>query len=317
MRISWEQPATGVLLTHILGCLGFSEAEGQEEVPIDLDFVGEAPSQVPGAVRIADYDYGISAFRSETQILLSNGRSTVLIFPSGGSAKAYLDPETQEHPDAVRVATTLLVIGLLVLLRYRQAFPLHAAMLTRVDAGVLFAGPSGSGKSTMAYSLVRQGWGYLSDDTILLRPGGRVIEAFPFRRNFGLHEFGVVPITDGIIHGDSLDESKRLISMEQSFPGQAVSRSIPRVIIFPEIVNRSVSTLVAVEKREVMHRLMSQSALLMLEPKLARGHLDVLSQLISQTNHYRLLAGRDLEDDPLLIEPLIEQALEKHTSFAV
>ena len=316
VRISWKEPATGELLTHILGRMGFLEAEGRGEAPLSITFDEDVPPYLAPAVKVAEYDYGVRVYRSGSSLFFSDGHSTLLVMPAGFSAKARLDPDTLAHQNAVKVTTTLLVSGVLVLLRHLQAYPLHAAGLSRGDVGILLAGPSGSGKSTMAYCLVCQGWGYLSDDTILLKPRGDIVDVFPLRRNFGLHIDGVVPFSDRVIHGSSLDKSKRLISMEQSFPGQGVSHTPPRVIFFPEIVHQPVSRIEAIEKREVMHRLMSQSALLTLEPHLAARHLDVLGQLIRQTRHFRLLAGRDLKNDPLLIDGLIEHVLERHSPVA-
>lgn len=61
-------------------------------------------------------------------------------------------------------------IGLLALRRYPYLMALHSAGLATPDGVLLIAGSSGSGKTTLAAALLASGWGYLSDDTILLRP---------------------------------------------------------------------------------------------------------------------------------------------------
>jgi hypothetical protein len=62
------------------------------------------------------------------------------------------------------------LVGLLALRRYRYLLAIHAAGLVRSNATLLLAGGSGSGKTTMAAALLAAGWGYMSDDTILLLP---------------------------------------------------------------------------------------------------------------------------------------------------
>ena len=45
----------------------------------------------------------------------------------------------------------------------------RAALMTRRGKGFLFAGPSGSAKSTLAAGLMHRGWGFGSDDGVLMR----------------------------------------------------------------------------------------------------------------------------------------------------
>lgn len=51
------------------------------------------------------------------------------------------------------------------------ATPVHAACVSHEGVGLLLCGDSGAGKSTLAYSCLRGGWQYTSDDTTLLIRG--------------------------------------------------------------------------------------------------------------------------------------------------
>lgn len=59
-------------------------------------------------------------------------------------------------------------MGLLATRRYPYLMALHAAGLSAGGGVLLLPGRSGSGKSVLAAALVAAGWGYLSDDAILL-----------------------------------------------------------------------------------------------------------------------------------------------------
>jgi hypothetical protein len=77
-----------------------------------------------------------------------------------------------------------LAYGLVRLLRPLGLFSLHAASLLTPDGvGVLIVGRSGSGKSTLTLGLIRKGWGYLSDDAVLLRNGSEAVEALALRKS--------------------------------------------------------------------------------------------------------------------------------------
>lgn len=56
---------------------------------------------------------------------------------------------------------------------------LHAAVVTRGDAIVLFAGPSGTGKTTLTLSLIAGGWRHMSDDVAPIHRRSGDVVAFP------------------------------------------------------------------------------------------------------------------------------------------
>ena len=62
------------------------------------------------------------------------------------------------------------LLGLLAIRNCRYLMAIHASGLERDGNALMLAGKSGSGKTTMAAGLMASGWGYMSDDTILLLP---------------------------------------------------------------------------------------------------------------------------------------------------
>jgi len=56
---------------------------------------------------------------------------------------------------------------------------LHSAAVARDGRAVVMAAMSGSGKSTLAAALAQEGWGYVTDEQVALRPGDGALLAYP------------------------------------------------------------------------------------------------------------------------------------------
>ncbi len=185
--------AVGFVLVYFgLTPVSISDAkeQGGRRLAADLRLAFHAqgpPVPLPKRAEHALVHNGVELWRSGPDLHLREGSSAVEISSDQGSALGVIalspwrtrpDDASVDAPGLLRLGFVNLVLHtLLVLLTRRGYFPLHAAALARaVDgaeseppAGVLMAAPSDSGKSTLAMGLVRAGWGFLSDDSILLR----------------------------------------------------------------------------------------------------------------------------------------------------
>ncbi|MFZ2197445.1 MAG: hypothetical protein WAV13_06925 [Thermodesulfovibrionales bacterium] len=112
---------------------------------------------------------------------------------AGGSPMYVLSDEqgmVHETDDPVKLLEHLEWTVLLALLKAQDHFlQLHAAGLVKDDRGLLLVGPSGSGKSTQALNLMLGGWRCLSDEIVLINPGGPdgnpySNRVWPFPRSF-------------------------------------------------------------------------------------------------------------------------------------
>ena len=63
----------------------------------------------------------------------------------------------------------MLTILLVEMLKRRGCYSMHAAGFSKDGKVILIPGTSGAGKSTLAITLLRGGFGYLSDDMVFLR----------------------------------------------------------------------------------------------------------------------------------------------------
>lgn len=203
----------------------------------------------------------------------------------------------------------IFLLGLMQGLLGYGCFDLHAAGLVKEGVGYLLVGEPASGKSSAALSLACQGWGYLSDDALLLKRNSNGVEAFGFRRKFcidprlGEH---FPAIAEQLECAVSVDQPKRFVDLEKLYPGQLHESVVPGVLIFTRIVAAPESQLLALDQTTALVRLLHQSASLSFNRHSAAQHLAVLRQLVSQTVSYELCAGRDLYEAPDKIVQILE-----------
>jgi hypothetical protein len=267
---------------------------------------------VPASASLVEDDRNIEVWRTESSFWVKSEVGVLYLDPEEGRARGYVDPTWLDAGKPLRARLlSFLIVGVLVLVRYRHFYPLHAAALTNGSQSVLFVAESDCGKSTMAYGLLREGWQYLSDDTVLLTPTASGVEAVGFRRNFGLDAIShtIFPELATVAYPQLNDPEKWCIPIDQIYPGQYAERSQPNILLFPQIVDRPTSELVRVGVLEALGHLMQQSALLMWGADLITSHLAVLQRLVHQTRSYKLLAGRDLLENPSHLTRLLDTVL--------
>ncbi|RJQ16252.1 MAG: hypothetical protein C4560_09970 [Nitrospiraceae bacterium] len=192
-----------------------------------------------------------------------------------------------------------LMLSLLWLLHRHGLYALHANGLVKDNSGILLVGSSGSGKSTSSLSLIRQGWNYLSDDVVLLKESPDGIESIAFQKgiSFGPNLAGHYPELDR--YGKpSMNGQKKFLDIKSVYPDGFVYSSFPKVLIFPEVTQHKNSVLSPVAGAEALIMLIKNSGGIMVDKKTTGKQIEVLKQLISQVNSYRLFLGHDLHERP-------------------
>ena len=250
---------------------------------------------------------GLSGFIVGNEIYVSVGRSAFHVQPQDGRGTAHLTPDFFTQPTLCR--QRFWAFALLILLRSRGLYGLHAAgVVNPAGPCVLIIGPSGSGKSTLTIGLLRAGWGYLSDDAVLLRRGEGGIDALALRKPFS------VDIATSADHADvplgpapprAPGGHKRRYDVQVAYPAQYCSRSRPTVLVFPRIVRDTRSTLAPLSRAAALGRLFAQSGPEMFERQSLPGHAAVLVRLLRQASSYDLCAGADLHHRPMSLASLL------------
>lgn len=325
-RFRWGGSALEAAARAAFEQFGLREAEpsaGAAQITVKMETGERLPTVPPNAAAVARFDDAqMGAHRAGRHLFLSGAHTLVCLDAAAGWAEARFGPALAADTDALRQsALGTGVMSLLVLVRHHRLFPMHAAALAHpaTGAGVLFTARGDSGKSTLAYSLARQGWRYLSDDSVLLRPAAEAVEAVAFRRAFTLDAsarrlFPEVAAAWSALPGP---EAKGAVAMERLYPDGAAERCVPRLVVFPELAEgQAESTLHPLSRAEAMHGVLSQCALVTLEPERAPAHLDAARRLVAQTRHLRLHAGRDVLENPQRVAALLAEALAQEPPFS-
>lgn len=168
-------------------------------------------------------------------------------------------------------------------LRRFGIFELHSAgvVVPDTDTGVLIIGSSGSGKSTLTSQLATSGWGYLSDDELLLSSVAEKVAARGFRSFFALRQDG--PLKNCFEPGDVFN-SRRIASAD------------PGYLLFTTIQREDKTRLHELTQAETMSRLIRACPWASYDTHVAGPYLEILSRLARQTKGFNLMAGTDLLD---------------------
>lgn len=215
-----------------------------------------------------------------------------------------LELETAEDVQVVNYAIS-------TALRRCDLFELHsgAVLNPHNQRGVFFAGPSGCGKSTLTLQLVDQGWQYLTDDVLFLKPDGQAIKAYPFRRAFAVTH-STVDVSGSrarevFANADWSNGFKKSFLPHDVFPEAFSPHCDPQAIFFPTITDADQSVVRPLTRSETMIRLIKLCPWSCYDPVTGTRHLAVLSSLAKQSKGFALLSGTDLLHDPARASQLV------------
>ena len=267
----------------------------------------ELPSAARG--RVVFRDQWFCGLEHDDAFSLTDETSLLYLQPQRGYGKALLAPAFFAKPAVVR--RHFWVFGLLKLLRPRGVYNLHAAgVINPAGKGLLIIGASGSGKSTLTIGLIRHGWGYLSDDTVLLRLQPQGVEALAVRKHCYVAAAEVPAYADLPLGKETTDLAggwRRQVHIEASYPEQYVPRCLPQILLFARIVPHAQSALRPVDRVSALRRLLAQSGRQYFDRGTMAPHLELLRRLLHQTVAYELQAGLDLYHQPLTLVHLLTE----------
>ena len=274
--------------------------------------LGSYPSPIPSDLESFEIANGASCSTDGETFYLAISGSVVVIRSVQPVANIWLykpwslDPETQAQ---------IISYGVSAALRRCGVFDVHSGGVVAPDGTTaLCIGPSGSGKSTLTLQLLSAGWGYLSDDVILLSDSERGIEARGVRRVFALTQTSLeaAMLASPVMTTAGSTSSKLALVPQDYFPDRLTSSSIPGVLLFLKIVKAGTSSFQKLTEYEAMTRLLKQCPWACYDKPVANNYVSVLGTLVKQSTAFDLFLGADLLESPdfalRLLNPIIEKS---------
>ena len=314
VKVEWPEPCQAARISSLLrGLFALSnEATPAHGSTVHLEF--QSPGMTGARLPLGQEVFQsptLRVLKTEEGYCLQSGNSALDLDLSLGSGRGALDEEFWALP--LYNQREFFLLSLIMLLRPHGLYALHANGLAKTGRGILIVGASGAGKTTLTLGLMSEGWGYLSDDAIMLRKDAGDIEALAFRRGLSFTPATVAHFSQlGALVEESpcLQDGKRLLDAELLYPGSFTPKCNPRVILFPKIVDQRHSQLIPVDEAEALLLLLRQSPGILTDPHWGVEHLEALKLLGQQASSYQFLAGTDVYEEPATVSQLLWEAAE-------
>jgi hypothetical protein len=232
------------------------------------------------------------------------GRARLLCTPAEGRIEISIigsapgDPVLATHP--------MLTIALVETLKRFERYSLHAAGLAWNGRGILVPGASGAGKSTTSVTLVRAGFGFLSDDTVFLTRDrdGIWVAGFPDEVDVTDNTVAMIPelayLAESAIRPG---RDKHSFRVEEVFGITPVVGCRPEVLLAPQVVAGPDTRVEPLSTSEALMALLPN--VLLTEPVTTQAHLDMLAELVESLRCLRLLVGSDLDAAAACVADLV------------
>lgn len=234
----------------------------------------------------------------------------VMSWPSLGCASFSI---VESNPVNLFMASHLLLTILLVeMLKRRGCYSVHAAGFSKEGKAILIPGTSGAGKSTLAITLLRSGFGYLSDDMVFLRKcsGELRVLGLPEDVDVSDRTIDFFPELDFLRYSFKLAGApKRQVRVDDVYRVELIPEARPGAIVLPQISANERSCLRPIGADEALFELASN--VLLTEGRSCQSHLNILTDLARQTPCYRLETGRDFDRIPDLLHELLTGSREE------
>jgi hypothetical protein len=315
-----ELTATTSLITRLQNALEYKGAgalDGDADLDADVRMAfhyASTEASFPQARLLARSEAGINVYLRDEGYVLSDGHSTVDVVPDEGRATGVINSEASSD-EAVHFLASM---SLVLILRHLGYYVLHTAAAAESDTSLLIIGPSDTGKSTTALNLVRSGWDYVSDDSVLLHLQDDAVTALSFRRDFCLDAAAAdvfPPLATHEWASPPNDPVKWRVELDRLLPGRYIPSCQPNVLLFPRLCDSGPTRLSSISALEAFEIAADQSIMgLAADAAGAMAHIEMIGRLISQCDSYRLLLGPDALSDPGLVSSLLAEALPPNVS---
>jgi hypothetical protein len=246
------------------------------------------------------FDFGAAAFRVEAETRRAIG---------------LIAPEAFQLPQVL--ANTYTLLPLLLLLRARQVYHLHAAaVLSPRDELWLLCGRQRSGKTTLATALGLAGWRPISDDSLLLHFDGAAPRLSALQKDFHISNelFDRWPALRHVPRRHQYLDRSCVHGVGFFGATEPASRSFDGVdcIVLPRIVKEEPTRLAPIAKSETLRMLAEESVFFQIWPEHTRRQWEALTRLARSARSCQFLSGAEILRHPETITRFLE-SVPPHT----
>lgn len=235
-------------------------------------------------------------------LLLWDGHSTARI--AAGGARVEVDVADGSLRDGYLFAHVLLFISLVLALRWRGIFHLHAGALAAPGGrAILVSGHGGAGKSTLTLALLEAGCAYLGDDAVFLssRAGDPPVLAFPRPFHVAPRTAEAFPRIAALLDEFLPSGEKRRLDPRRAWPGrERATMDRPSALLLPSITGSATTVVEPVGPAEALGELVESSTFVVVDGLPGgREHLAALARIADGARAWRVAMGRDALERPV------------------
>ncbi|HMV84017.1 MAG TPA: hypothetical protein PLD20_10755 [Blastocatellia bacterium] len=284
-------------------------AEGDPSLKIELNFRRELPPRailIPVAAKLFSQTGVISLWREMNspvgeRFYFDLGVAAFRVDVETGRAVGLVTPQSLEYPHIL--ANTYALFALLLLLRSRKLYHLHAAgIVSPRDELWLICGAQRAGKTTLTTALGLAGWRPVSDDSLLVGSDETSAWLTPLRKYFHLGDelLRRWPELDGIARHHQYLDRTCTGGLEFFNTRKLAETEFRRIdhIVLPQIVNETVSRVEPLSKSDALLRLAEQSMFFQLWREHTVEQWRALNDLAASAVCHRLFSAQDILTDP-------------------
>lgn len=199
--------------------------------------------------------------------------------------------------DSLNMYQNIWLLVLFHIMRAKGIFPLHASAAILREKGVLIAGASGQGKTTLLLHLLREGFHYMADDTVLLRQNenSSTMLSFPAPIRITAATVGFFPEISSFVTGTLPDRrGKYHIELRKLSALPLVHSAIPAIVLLPEITAEEETRLLPISRIAAAMRCIPQNTPVN-ALGMSRDNFDLLCRLFQQARCYHVRLGRNMD----------------------
>lgn len=248
------------------------------------------------------FHHGIVECHADREdLLVWDGASRARVVAGGGLLEA--DVADASLADGYLFAHVFLLVALILALRWRGLFHLHAGALVAPDGrGILVAGDAGAGKSTLTVALLEAGCDYLGDDAVFVASGAAGGGVLALHRPFHLAPAtaAAFPRLAPLLSERLRTGDKRGLDPRRAWPGrERDAMADPELILLPRVAGAEKTRIEPVSAGDGLGALIESSTLVVVDGLPSRSdHLAVLARIADGARTLRVESGSDLLDRP-------------------